>query len=70
MGDPYPVEAGAFSYTHIRLENCPYKACYKSLLALLRRKITCEKLVRAGYIQIGLRRMHNLTLRILHPGLA
>ena len=46
MGDPYPVEAGACSYTHIRLANCPYEARYKSLLALLRRDITCEKLVR------------------------
>ena len=70
MGEPYPVEAGACRYTHIRLANCPYEACYKSLLALLRRDITCEKLVRAGYIQIGLRSMHNLMLSILHPGLA
>ena len=29
-----------------------------------------EKLVRAGYIQIGLRSMHNLLLSILHPGIA
>ena len=70
MGEPYPVEAGACSYTHIRLANCPYEARYKSLLALLRRDITCEKLARAGYIQIGLRSMHNLLLSILHPGLA
>ena len=70
MGEPYPVEAGACSYTHIRLANCPYEARYKSLLALLRRDITCEKLVRAGYIQIGLRSMHNLLLSILHPGIS
>ena len=70
MGDPYLVEAGACSYTHTRLANVPYEARYKSLLALSRRDITCEKLVRAGYIQIGLRSMHNLMLRILHPGLA
>ena len=41
-----------------------------SLLALLRKDIMCDKLVRAGYIQIGLRSMHNLLLSILHPGLA
>ena len=70
MGEPYPVEAGACSYTHIRLENFPYEASYKSLIALLRRYITCEKIVRTGYIQIGLRSMHNLLLSILHPGLA
>ena len=70
MGEPYPVEAGACSYTHIRLTNFPYEARYKSFLALLRRDITCEKLVRAGYIQIGFRSMHNLLLSILHPGLA
>ena len=70
MGEPYPVEAGACNYTHIRLANCPYEARYKSLLALLRRYITCEKLVRAGYIQIGLRSMYNMLLSILHPGLA
>ena len=70
MGEPYPMEAGACSYTHIRLANCPYEARYKSLLDLLRQDITCEKRVRAGYIQIDLRRMHNLLLRILHPRLA
>ena len=70
MGEPYPVEAGACSYTHICLANCPYEARYKSLIALLRRYITCEKIVRTGYIQIGLRSMHNLLLSILHPGLA
>ena len=59
MGKPYLVESGACSYTHIRLSNCPYKAHYKSLLSLLHRDITFEKLVRAGYIQIGLRSMHN-----------
>ena len=69
MGEPYPVEAGACSYTHIRLANFPYKARYKSLLALLRQDITCEKLVRAGYIQIGLRSMQNLILSLLRPGL-
>ena len=36
MGETYPVEAGACSYTHIRLANCPYEARYESLLALLR----------------------------------
>ena len=64
MGDPYPVEDGACSYTHIRLANCPYEARYKSLLDLLRRYITCEKIVRAGYIQRVLRSMHNLLLSI------
>ena len=43
---------------------------YNSLLDLLREEITCKKLVRAGYIQIGLRSMHNLLLSIFHPGLA
>ena len=50
MGDPYPLEAGDCSYTHIRISNFPYEACYKNTLALLRQYITCEKLVRAGYI--------------------
>ena len=70
MGEPYPVEASACSYTHICLANFPHEARYKSLLALLRRDITCEKPVRKGYIQIGLRSMHNLILSILHTGLA
>ena len=70
MGESYPVEAGACRYTHFRLANLPYEARYKSLIALLRQYFTCEKLVRAGYIQIGLISMHNLLLRILHPGLA
>ena len=70
MGEPFPVKAGACSYTHIRLVNFPYEARYKSLLSLLRRDVTCEKLVRAGYIQIGLRIMHNMLLSILHNGLA
>ena len=70
MGEPYSVEAGSCRYAHIRLANYPYEARYKSLLALLRRDITGEKIIRAGYIQIGLRSMHNLLLRILHPGLA
>ena len=69
MGDPYPVEAGACSYTHIRLANCPYEARYNSLIDLLHRYITCEKIVRAGYIQIDSISMHNLMLSILHPGL-
>ena len=43
---------------------------YNSILALLPKDITCDKLVRAGYNQIGLRSMHNLLLSILHPGLA
>ena len=43
---------------------------YNSLLALLREDITCDKLVRARYTQIGLGSMHNLLLSILHPGLA
>ena len=42
MGEPYPVEAGACSYTHIRLANVPYEARYKSLLDLLRQHITFE----------------------------
>ena len=70
MGELYPVEAGACSYTHIRLANCPYEARYKSLLTVLRRDIPCEKIVMAGYIQIGLRSMQNMLLSILHPGLA
>ena len=70
MGEPYPVEAGACSYTHIRIANCSYEARYKSLIDLLCRGIMCEQLVRSGYIQIGLRGMHNMPLRILHPGLA
>ena len=64
MGEPYPAEAGSCSYTHIRLANYPYEA-----LVLLCLDITCEKLVREGYIQIGSRRMHNLLLSILHTGL-
>ena len=70
MGEPYLVETGAFSYTHTHLENCPYEARYKSLLDLLSRDIMSEKLVRVGYIQIGLRSMHNLLLSISHPGFA
>ena len=70
MGEPYPMEAGSCSYTHIRLANFPYEARYKSLLALLRQDITCEKLIRVGYIQIGLRSMQNLLLIIFYPGLA
>ena len=69
MGEPYPVEAGDCIYTHIRLSNCPYEARYKSLLDLLRQDISCKKLVRAGYIKIGLRSMHNVLLSILHPGI-
>ena len=69
MGEPYPAKAGACSYTHIHLANFPYKARYKSLISLLRKYVTCEKIVRSGYIQIGLRSMHNLLLIILHPGL-
>ena len=70
MVEPYPVEAGACSYTHTCLANCPYEARYKSLLYLLRQDIMCEKLVRAGYIQIGLRSMRNLLLIIFHTVIA
>ena len=42
MGEPYPEETGAFSYTHICLENFPYKVEQQaSLLYLLRRDILC-----------------------------
>ena len=69
MGEPYPVESGACSYIHTHIENSPYEARYKSLLALLCQDITCEELVRVGYIQIGLRSMYNMLLIILHPRL-
>ena len=50
MGEPYTLEAGACSYTHIRLENLPYEARYKSLLALLCRDTKFE--IMSSYIYI------------------
>ena len=58
MGEPYPVESGDYSYTHTRLANFPYEARYKSLLALLRQDITCEK-TREGGVYLNRFKKHS-----------
>ena len=43
MGEPYPVEAGACSYTHTRLANCPYEARLQQSFSLTPKTVRSEE---------------------------